>query len=73
MAQGCYVRKTTVSSQDFPPLEAGGTEVAKTGELGEHGKTWDLLVLKRALVQEETNCSGRMRACHIHKRHELSV
>lgn len=46
MAQGCYVRKTAVSSQEFPPLEAGGTEVAKTGELEEHGKARDLLVLK---------------------------
>ena len=73
MAQRCYMRKTAVSSQDFPPLEAGGAEVAKTGELGEHGKTWDLLVLKRALVQEETNRGGRMRVCHMHKRHEPSV
>lgn len=73
MAQGYYVRKTAVSSQDFPPLDAGGTEVAKTGELGEHGKTWDLLVLKRVLVQVETNRSGRMRACHMHKRHELTA
>jgi hypothetical protein len=71
MPQGYYVRKTAVSSQYFPPLEAGGTEVAKTGELEKHGKTWDLLVLKRVLVQEETNRSGQMRACHMHKRHEL--